>query len=67
MQEHRMSVVAKKSFAGKYGCIYLLFLEEYMFVQDAINREKEIKRWPRQRKEELIVTQNPDWRFIDVY
>ena len=53
----------KQSFAGKYNCRYLLHLEEFMFVYDAIAREKEIKGWNRQKKEKLITEHNPDWIF----
>jgi len=35
----------KNTFAGKYNCRYILVLEEYMFIKDAIEREKEIKSW----------------------
>jgi putative endonuclease len=34
-------------------------------VVDAIQREKNIKHWPRAWKDALIETMNPDWR--DVY
>ena len=31
---------------------------------DAINREKQIKRWSRKKKEMLIATKNPEWRNL---
>jgi putative endonuclease len=55
----------KQSFAGKYNCRYLLHLEEFMFVNDAIAREKEIKGWSRIKKEKLITEFNPEWRFLN--
>jgi putative endonuclease len=55
----------KHSFAGKYNCRYLLHLEEFMFVYDAIAREKEIKGWSRMKKEKLITKHNPDWIFLN--
>jgi putative endonuclease len=55
----------KQSFAGKYNCCYLLHLEEFMFVHDAIAREKEIKGWNRIKKELLITQNNPDWQFLN--
>lgn len=32
---------------------------------DAIDREKQLKSWTRKKKEDLINTQNPDWRFLN--
>lgn len=55
----------KQTFAGKYNCRYLLHLEEFMFVNDAIAREKEIKSWSRVKKEKLITEHNPDWQFLN--
>jgi len=55
----------KQSFVGKYNCRYLLHLEEFMFVYDAIAREKEIKAWNRMKKEKLITKHNPDWIFLN--
>ena len=56
---------AKKTFAGKYNCSYLLYWEHYQFVQSAIAREKELKGWKRERKIELIKTINPELRFLN--
>lgn len=55
----------KKTFAGKYNCRYLLVLEEYMFIKEAIEREKEIKSWNRKLKENLINQTNPKWTFLN--
>ncbi|MBL7712082.1 MAG: GIY-YIG nuclease family protein [Chitinophagaceae bacterium] len=66
MNEHiHDAETVKRTFAGKYNCRYLLLLEEYMFVRDAIAREKEIKDWNRERKEQLISLSNPDWTFLN--
>jgi putative endonuclease len=42
-----------------------LYYERYEFVEDAIRREKEIKGWRRSKKEALINTENPEWRFLN--
>jgi putative endonuclease len=34
-------------------------------VVGAIEREKEIKKWRREKKVKLIEEQNPDWRFMN--
>jgi len=36
-----------------------------MFVWDAIAREKEIKGWKRNKKEQLITEMNPNWEFLN--
>ena len=56
---------AKKSFAGKYNCYYLLFYEVFEDVNLAIQREKELKGWRRAKKEKLISKFNPDWDFLN--
>ena len=54
-----------QSFAGHYNAYFLLHYERYEFIEDAIAREKEIKGWRRSKKEALINTENPDWRFLN--
>lgn len=33
----------------------------YYYIEEAINREKEIKKWRREKKEKLINSLNPYW------
>lgn len=40
----------KKTFAGKYNCYYLIFWERFQYVNHAIDREKEVKGWRREKK-----------------
>lgn len=54
------------SFAGKYNASFLLCYKEFMEVKDAIAREKEIKGWRREKKEALINTVNPEWKFLNI-
>ncbi len=61
--EHNMN--DRKTFAGKYFCYYLVYYEWYQYIQAAIQREKEIKGWLRVKKEKLITSFNPDWRFLN--
>ena len=56
---------AKKSFAGKYNCYYLVYYEGFESVEEAINREKELKKWRREKKDRLIVSFNPNWDFLN--
>ena len=66
MDEHLLdSKGAKKSFAGRYNCHQLVYYEYYSLIDWAIAREKQIKRWRRDKKEILIEFFNPEWRFLN--
>ena len=56
---------SKTSFAGKYNCFYLIYYEGFQDPMRAIAREKEIKKWRREKKEKLINVFNPEWEFIN--
>ena len=62
--EHKMHL-DKKSFTAKYNVTKLVYFEETSDVKAAIEREKQIKSWPRQRKIGLIFDFNPGW--FDLY
>jgi putative endonuclease len=63
--EHALNAGKPKTFAGRYRCSLLLWYEEYKYVQDAIQREKQIKRWSRKKKLDLIKRINPELRFLN--
>ncbi len=52
-------------FSYKYNCHFLIYYERYDNINDAIAREKELKSWSRKKKEKLIATVNPEWRFLN--
>ncbi|RIV43581.1 GIY-YIG nuclease family protein [Flagellimonas pelagia] len=56
---------AKKSFAGRYNCFYLVYYERFDSIEMAIAREKELKKWRREKKDRLIFSFNPDWEFLN--
>ena len=56
---------SKKSFAGKYNCIHLVYYEGFDFPKEAIEREKELKRWRREKKNKLISEFNPKWESLN--
>ncbi|HLB32566.1 MAG TPA: GIY-YIG nuclease family protein [Patescibacteria group bacterium] len=62
MYEHRNGLV--EGFTKKYNCKKLVFFEEYLSIIDALNREKQIKKWRRSKKEWLIKTVNSTWRDL---
>ena len=53
------------AFTSKYKIKRLVYVEHFDTIKDAIAREKELKKWRRQWKIELIEAANPDWD--DVY
>ena len=65
MAEHYENRGNLTSFSGRYNCHILLFWERYSYVKTAIEREKEIKKMSRARKEALIATMNKDWEALD--
>ena len=60
--EHRKGLVP--GFTKKHKVKMLMYYEAYDAVLDAIQREKNIKHWPREWKIDLIVSMNPDWRDL---
>jgi putative endonuclease len=55
----------KKSFAGKYNCIYVVYMEHFKYVNNAIAREKQLKGWTKAKKQVLIDEFNPGWKFLN--
>jgi len=53
-----------EGFTQKYQCHRLVYYESYQDVQVAISREKQIKRWRREKKIALIQSRNPRWRDL---
>jgi putative endonuclease len=52
------------TFSQRYHCVHLVYYEHYREVRDAIAREKQLKRWRRQKKNTLIATLNPHWEDL---
>src|SRR5271154_7435573 len=51
-----------EGFASKYGCNRLVYFESFDDVRKAIDREKQLKGWRRQKKIILIEALNPRWQ-----
>ena len=56
--EHKNGTI--KGFTQKYKCHHLIYFEEYNNIEEAIAREKELKGWRREKKENLINSTNPN-------
>jgi putative endonuclease len=65
MYYHQNPEANSKAFTAKYKCYYLIYYEPYSDVQTAIDRETQLKKWNREKKENLIKGFNPDWRFLN--
>jgi putative endonuclease len=65
LQEHFLLRGNPLSFAGKYYCFHLIYYEQFDQIEHAIEREKEIKGWKRDKKEKLIATINSQWKFLN--
>jgi putative endonuclease len=59
VSEHQSSEIP--GFTADYRCHKLVFWEHYSYVDDAIAREKQLKRWSRKKKVALIESMNPRW------
>ncbi|MFY7670480.1 GIY-YIG nuclease family protein [Tenacibaculum sp. MEBiC06402] len=57
--EHKSK--ALKGFTRKYNIDKLMYYEEFNNVEQAILREKRLKKWNREWKIELIEENNKDW------
>lgn len=55
--EHENGVLP--GFSKKYNCHYLFYYEHFQNIDDAIEREKKLKKWRREKKENLINEFNP--------
>jgi putative endonuclease len=60
--EHREGPI--DGFTRRYGLRRLVLTEFYEDIRDAIQRESNIKHWPRAWKVRLIHAANPDWRDL---
>ncbi|MCC7520370.1 MAG: GIY-YIG nuclease family protein [Flavobacteriaceae bacterium] len=58
--EHKNRLI-RNSFTARYNLEYCIYYEEYLSIEKAISREKELKKWNRVKKEELINKMNPQW------
>jgi putative endonuclease len=65
LTEHYLNRKSTKTFAGKYNCYNLIYSENFEWIEDAIKREKVLKGWLRKKKEALIDTKNPEWKFLN--
>lgn len=64
VQAHKDGTGSK--FTHRYGVALLVWYEGHGRIENAIQRETSIKRWPRKWKIELIENANPRWNDLFV-
>ena len=73
---HQHKTSAFEGFSKQYNCTRLLYYEGHESISRSIAREKQLKGWRREKKLNLIRTQNPEfkdlaehwgWKFITVH
>jgi putative endonuclease len=52
------------TYTARYSIHRLVYFEYFRYVRSAIAREKELKKWTRAQKIELIQRQNPAWEDL---
>ena len=62
LYQHRADDI--EGFTKKYKVKKLVYFEETSDVESAIAREKEIKKWRREKKNKLVETANPAWEDL---
>ncbi|MGO9133734.1 MAG: GIY-YIG nuclease family protein [Methylovirgula sp.] len=60
--QHRTASIG--GFTARYGCKMLVWYERYERMDEAIQREKQIKAGSRDKKLSLIESLNPGWRDL---
>jgi len=63
--QHKQGLV--EGFTKKYGVNRLVHCESFARPQDAIQREKCLKKWNRAWKIRLIESENPEWKDLYEY
>ena len=66
LQQHKDNLEhGIKTFASKYNLEFLVYYEKFVWVEEAIAREKELKKWRREKKMNLIRSFNPEFSFLN--
>ena len=62
LYEHKNKLV--EGFTQKYNVNKLVYFETTTDVLAAIEREKQIKKWRREKKNQLVIGANPEWKDL---
>jgi putative endonuclease len=59
VDQHKQGIT--DGFTKQYSVVKLVYIETYNEIEQAIQREKQLKNWQRGWKIKLIEEQNPEW------
>lgn len=62
VSEHKSKCI--KGFTSTYSLSKLVYYENFNDIRQAIAREKQLKKWSRAKKDNLIETMNPFWKDL---
>ena len=62
LYEHRNGLA--DGFTKKYNVHKLVYFENTGDVYSALSREKQLKKWRREKKNHLVATMNPQWKDL---
>ena len=62
LYEHKNELVA--GFSRKYHTHSLVYFETTPDVRAALEREKQLKKWSREKKNQLVEAENPPWEDL---
>jgi putative endonuclease len=62
MAEHKQGLI--EGFTKKHGVTQLVYYEMHETMEDAIRREKQLKKWNRLWKLRIIEEVNPEWQDL---
>ena len=62
MYQHKAKIC--KGFASKYNCEKLVYFEAFDSIDEAISREKHIKKYKRVKKLALVNKENSEWKDL---
>ena len=62
VKEHKSGLIP--GFTQKYNCNKLVYYEMYSDINQAIEREKKLKKWRREKKDWLIRNMNPELKDL---
>ena len=64
LYEHKNKLA--DGFTKKYNVSKLVYFESTSDVYSALSREKQLKKWTRAKKNQLVETLNPEWKDLSM-
>ena len=64
INEHKSDLIP--GFTKRYRIHKLVYYERFDDPRTAIEREKQLKKWSRAKKNQLVETANPDWEEVPI-